>query len=239
MTFQISATLPVFPAKDFKATVKFFRNLGFKNQYEEKRSGGYAVLQYHELVFHLFAYKKLPVPTPTNILLVMVENVDALHDALQANFKENTGKKLSRSGLPKMSLPRDLNSDRRFTLTDPNGNYFIFAQSYEKKTADGMTQLEKLYRESNTLAYSHESPQEAIKMMTRGLERSNLAEENDWVIFQAYVLLADMYALEENFQESHAYLQKATEQAAILSTFDEASDSYQYYQKLLKNAEEQ
>ncbi|MGX7205068.1 VOC family protein [Enterococcus pingfangensis] len=238
MTFKISATLPTVPAKDFAATVQFFKNLGFVNQYkDQERSGGYAVMQYHELVFHLFAYKKLEIPTPTNIVLVIVENVDDLYATLQKNFQESTGKKLSRSGLPKMSLPRDLNSDRRFTLTDPNGNYFIFAQSHEKKIAAEMTRLEKLYKESNTLAYSHESPREAIQMMTRALAKSDLAKESDWVIFQAYVLLADMYALAEDEPQFRDYLQQATKQLEKLPAVDQTSDSYQYYQKLLNKKE--
>ncbi|MGG5359238.1 MULTISPECIES: hypothetical protein [unclassified Enterococcus] len=218
MSLMIEKTIPMLPAKDFKETLRFYKNLGFVNDYEnEKRSGGYAVLRYERFIFHLFAYKKLEIPTPVNMISVQVQNCDTLYEAFQQQFLENTQTKLKRTGLPKISLPRDLNSDRRFTITDPNGNHFFFFEPYSKKEDQSKSRLEKLYRESNTLAYSHESPIEAIKMMEKGIEKSDLTKEEPLTVFRSFLLLADMYNLldqtdlaEENWQKTKAWYEKVS-----------------------------
>ena len=232
-SFEIISTISVLPAKDFKETVLFYKNLGFVNQYEnQKRSGGYAILEYAQLTFHLFAYKKLEIPTPTNMLLISTVNIDDLYYSLQEHYKQNTGKQLKRSGYPKISLPRNLNSDRRFTLTDPNGNYFIFVEPHEKKEDISSTLLEKLYRESNTLAYSHESPEEAIKMITRGLNKSDWENENPKVVFESLVLLVDMNTLLGELATSKNYLTQAEKWFEKLSEQDKVGDSILFFEQL-------
>lgn len=234
MTYSILNTVPALPAKVFKETLQFYKDLGFVNEYEnQKRSRGYAVLTFSGITFHLFAYKKLEVPTAANIILVNIKGVDALYQAFQERYQESTGKPLKRSGLPRISMPRDLNADRRFSLADPNGNYFYFIEEYEKREDQSETFLEKLYRESNTLAYSHESPIEAVKMMQKGLKKSNLALEKPEAVFEAYVLLADMYFLLENMDRARENLETAEAWHVQLEE-KEQGDSLKYFWELKK-----
>lgn len=104
---------------------------------------------------------------------------------LETNYIESVGKKLSRTGLPRMGTPKNLNFDRRFTMTDPNGNYFIFVQPFEQKKEHQIkSRFEKLYWESNTLAYSHESPIEAKKMLEIAIARHDVLNETSEIVFQ-------------------------------------------------------
>lgn len=235
MSSMIEKTIPMLPAKDFKETLQFYKNLGFVNDYEnKKRSGGYAVLRYEAFVFHLFTYKRLEVPTPVNMISVQVKSCDALYEAFQQQFFANTDSKLKRTGLPKISLPRDLNSDRRFTITDPNGNHFFFFEPYSKKEDDSNTRLEKLYRESNTLAYSHESPIEAAKMMSAGIEKSDLTKEDPLVVFRSFLLLADMYSLLEQTDLAKEHWQKTKTWYNNVSLDQLSKDDRFYFDVLTK-----
>lgn len=195
--FHVKNSVPLLPAVDLKETVAFFKDLGFTNIYDSKeRAGGYAVMDNGIFTFHLYTYKKLPVPTPTNMHLFEMDNVDGLYTFFMTKYKAVHGKVPPRSGLPRVGIPKSLNSDRRFSITDPNGNQFIFVQPFEKKDHHIQSRFEKLYWESNTLAYSHESPSEAIKMLEAALKRTeNLAAESSNIVFQAYVLLTDSYLL--------------------------------------------
>ncbi|WP_207940395.1 hypothetical protein DOK78_002120 [Enterococcus sp. DIV2402] len=209
---KIQKVVPALPAVNLKETIAFYKNLGFTNIYENNiRSNGYAVMVNDYLEFHIYTYKKLEIPTPTNTYLYQVNNVDALHTMLATQYKEAVGKKLPRTGLPRMGVPKSLNFDRRFSLTDMNGNNFIFLEVFEQKNEHHIkTRFEKLYWESNTLAYSHESPIEAKKMLETAIKRQNLQNEQPSIIFQAYVLLVDCSFLLGNIEKAKIYYQEAT-----------------------------
>lgn len=223
--FHVKNSVPLLPAVDLKETVAFYKDLGFVNQYEnEKRSGGYAIMDNSFFAFHLYTYKKLPIPTPTNMHLYELDNVDALYDFFMAKYKEVHGKVPPRNGLPRVGIPKSLNADRRFSVTDPNGNHFIFVQPFEKKDHHIQTQFEKLYWESNTLAYSHESPSEAIRMLEAAFKRANdLEKESPNIVFQAFVLLTDNYLLLEDKETAAHYYEKAHD---WVSKIERTEDEY-------------
>lgn len=209
--FHVKNSIPLLPAVDLKETVAFFKDLGFTNIYEnEERAGGYAIMDNGVFTFHLYTYKKLPVPTPTNMHLYEMENVDALYTHFMEHYRNIHGKVPPRSGLPRVGIPKSLNSDRRFSITDPNGNQFIFVQPFEKKDHHIQSRFEKLYWESNTLAYSHESPTEAIRMLEAAFKRTeNLEAESPNIVFQAYVLLTDIYLLINDREKAAEYYEQA------------------------------
>lgn len=209
--FRVISSVPLLPAVDLKETVAFFNALGFTNIYDNKeRAGGYAVMDNGIFTFHLYTYKKLPIPTPTNMHLFELDNVDGLYDLFMAKYKAVHGKVPPRSGLPRVGIPKTLNADRRFSITDPNGNQFIFVQPFEKKNHQIKSRFEKLYWESNILAYSHESPSEAIRMLEAAFKRTkDLEAESPNLVFQAYVLLMDSYLLLEDREKAAEYYDHA------------------------------
>ncbi|OJG90251.1 hypothetical protein RV16_GL001652 [Enterococcus saccharolyticus] len=209
---NVKQFVPALPAVDLKETVAFYEKLGFVNTYaENQRRGGYAIMTNDYFEFHLYTYKKLTIPTPTNIYIYEIENIDEWHKMLETNYIESVGKKLSRTGLPRMGIPKNLNFDRRFTMTDPNGNYFIFVQPFEQKKEHQIkSRFEKLYWESNTLAYSHESPIEAKKMLEIAIARHDVLNEKSEIAFQTYVLLVDCSYLLGNKTEAEMYYKEAT-----------------------------
>jgi catechol 2,3-dioxygenase-like lactoylglutathione lyase family enzyme len=221
----IKKTIPTLPVVDLKETVAFYQNFGFTNLSEgDKRSRGYAVMKNDLFEFHLYTYKKLPVPTPTNIYCYEVAELDLLHELLEENYYQATGKKPTRTGLPRMGTPKNLNADRRFTLTDPNGNHFIFIEPFaEKVDHSSKTKLEKLFWESNTLAYSHESPYEAKKMLEKAIKISDLQKESTEILFQSYVLLTDCALLLGEQNEAKNYYAKAE---ALIGKITDGKDAY-------------
>lgn len=223
--FHVKNSVPLLPAVDLKETVAFYKDLGFANLYEDEiRAGGYAVMDNGYFTFHLYTYKKLPIPTPTNMHLYEIENIDALYELFMAKYKAVHGKVPPRNGLPRVGIPKNLNADRRFSITDPNGNQFIFVQPFEKKDHQIKTRFEKLYWESNTLAYSHEIPTEAIEMLESAFKKTeNLESESPNIVFQAFVLLMDNYALLDAKKMADFYYTKA---AAWFERIDNTEDGY-------------
>jgi len=209
---SVKACIPLLPAVSMKDTVQFYKDLGFVNTYEgEERSSNYAVMINDYLEIHIYGYKKLAIPTSTNSYLYKVEDVDTFYELLKSNFKKANGKFLSRTGLPRIGMPRYLKYDRRFTITDPKGNYLIFAEEYEAKVERPIkTKFEELYWESHTLAYSHESPLEAKKMLERAISRADLQQENPNIVFQCFVLLTDAALLLNNPEDYKIYLEKSS-----------------------------
>lgn len=237
---QLEASIPLLPVVSLKETEAFFEDLGFKNIYKgNERSSAYAVMENVFLTFHLYVYKKLVVPTPTNMTLIQVNNVDAAYDLVASSYKEKHGKLPPRSGYPKVGKPHTLTYDRRFSITDPNGNIFIVLQPNETKQKRSKdNRFEKLYWESYTLLYSHESPIEAKKMMERGLKVSDLEAESPDLVFQAFVLLVDSSLMLENEDSAIQYLQKAQSWKSRLSNdsselLTETLKQYHEFEQLL------
>ncbi|EUJ32898.1 hypothetical protein [Listeria cornellensis] len=231
----VKKRIPLLPAVSMEQTVKFYKELGFTNLYEnEKRSGGYAIMDNGYIDFQIYAYKKLEIPTPTNMYLYGVENIDSLYDLFISNYKKINGKIPPRTGLPRVGIPKNLNADRRFSITDPNGNQFIFSQAYShKKDHSNKTRFEKLYWKSNTLAYSHESPIEARKMLESAIKRADLQEESPAAIFQVYVLLTDVSLLLEDTKSAINYYSKATHWYEKMghNTTEDLAESIEQYKR--------
>lgn len=231
---QVKHSIPLLPVVDLKATVAFYQGLGFTNIYKSgTRSSAYAVMDNGFFAFHLYTYKKLPVPTPTNTHLYSLNNVDALYDYFMNHYKSIHGKVPPRNGLGRIGIPKTLDSDRRFTITDPNGNYFIFSQSHSEEDHPINTHLERVYWTSNTLTYSRETPLDAIRMLEGaigGLESLN--QESPNIVFQSFVLLMDSYALLDKAEKARENYVKANEWFAKIENdeTDYLNDAIQQYQ---------
>ncbi|MBM6613692.1 hypothetical protein JTF06_02140 [Desemzia sp. RIT804] len=238
---QLEASIPLLPVVSLKETEAFFEDLGFSNIYKDhKRSSGYAVMKNKFLTFHLYVYKKLVIPTPTNMTLIQVNNVDAAYNLVADSYKAKHGKLPPRSGYPKVGRPHTLTYDRRFSITDPNGNIFIVLQTNEaKQERSKENRFEKLYWESYTLLYSHESPMEAKKMMEQGFKRTSLESESPDLVFQAFVLLVDIFLILNKNESAVHYFQQAQQWSSRLSNdpselLTETLKQYQEFEQLLK-----
>lgn len=234
-SIEILNSVPLFPAVNLKETIAFYNDLGFANVYKGKeRAKAYAVMNNGIFEFHLYTYKKLPVPTPTNSHLFEVNDVDAIYNLFMDHYKAAHGKVPARTGLSRVSIPKTLTHDRRFTVTDPNGNYLIFVQTDIHSNLEATTKLEQVYQRSHTLAYSRESPREAVAVLDHALTQVDLSEESPELLFLAYVLLMDNYQVLENFAASENYYQLATELYDSLEGIDseyldDAIETYENY----------
>lgn len=110
------------------------------------------------------------------------------------HYKSVHGKVLARTGLGRMGIPKTLEDDRQFTITDPNGNYLIFIQTNIHSDLQATTKLEQVYLGSHTLAYSKERPPEAVKVLDHAFTHHiDSSQESAEILFQAYVMLMDNY----------------------------------------------
>lgn len=116
--------IPILPCPSIKEQVVFFENLGFTTMEIFTSPNPYVALQYGTFEIHFYGSKKTEPLNNPNMCFMRVEDVDRIYEEFITNYKKNTGK-IPRSGIPRISKPRDLASDRRFTLTDVGGNTFF------------------------------------------------------------------------------------------------------------------
>lgn len=84
--------------------------------------------------FHLYTYKRLPIPIPTNSNLISIFGVVEFDTQIRIHYKNIHEKSPARSGLPRIGTPKSLNFDRRFSVTDPNRNYFDVVELSAEKS---------------------------------------------------------------------------------------------------------
>lgn len=85
---QLEASILLLPDISLKETDAFFEELGFKNIYKSnERSSAYAVIENVFCPFICTFIKKMVVPTPTNMTLIQVNNVNAAYDLVASSYK--------------------------------------------------------------------------------------------------------------------------------------------------------
>lgn len=188
----MSKLLPILPCVDVKAQIEFYRQLGFELVERYERPNSYAVMSLDDIELHFYGSKHTPPEANASMCFIRVDDVDALHDRLTASLRERRGS-VPRSGIPRVSKPRDLVADRRFTLTDVGGNTFYIGTPREKGAPNFFRDLDSealrgrfalLY----DLVYSKEDMKAARKALNHLMQLSSDASELD----RAKLLLIEM-----------------------------------------------
>lgn len=160
--------IPIFPCPSIKEQVAFFENLGFSTIEIFTSPNPYAVLEYGTIEIHFYGSKKTKPSENPNMCFIRVEDVDGIYETFITNYKKNTGK-IPRNGIPRISKPRDLANDRRFTLTDAGGNTLFIGTPI--RTNFYRTVENKEYAENfkilYDLTYSKEDCNAAFNMLTK------------------------------------------------------------------------
>ncbi|XSG77485.1 VOC family protein [Herpetosiphon llansteffanensis] len=119
----MTTTIPALPCADLDQTIDFWRNLGFEVSYTQRKPAPYAVINAHDYCLHFFGLKHLPPAENYSTCLIIVAEVEQLHQQFAERLKASLGK-VPAQGIPRISRMKQGQS--RFTLTDNAGNSIIF-----------------------------------------------------------------------------------------------------------------
>jgi catechol 2,3-dioxygenase-like lactoylglutathione lyase family enzyme len=110
------AVIPVLPARDLDATIRFYGALGFSLVYEQEAPDPYAILELHGEELHFFEHRALDPTTSITGCYLRVTDADAL-------FRVWSTLGLGPTGLPRIGEIADRPwGMREFHLVDPSGN---------------------------------------------------------------------------------------------------------------------
>jgi hypothetical protein len=118
-----TTTIPALPCESLDRALEFWQAMGFTIGYRQRAPNAYAVIRAPEYELHLFGLKQLRPQDNFSTCLVIVPEVEQLHQAFSDRMRESLGKVPSK-GFPRISRMRP--SQSRFTLTDVAGNSVIF-----------------------------------------------------------------------------------------------------------------
>ncbi len=116
-------TVPVLFAASLDETLDFWEALGYEKTYYQKSPYGYAVMSRGEYGLHFIQQKWLKPEENPYGCLVMVTDVEALHQNFSKALKGKLGR-VPNKGLPRITRIRP--GQTRFTVTDPSGNWVTF-----------------------------------------------------------------------------------------------------------------
>jgi hypothetical protein len=118
-----TTTIPALPCESLDRSLEFWQAMGFTVAYTQRAPNAYAVIRADDYELHLFGLKQLKPQDNFSTCLVIVPEVEQLHQVFSDRLRESLGKVPSK-GFPRISRMRPMQT--RFTLTDVAGNSVIF-----------------------------------------------------------------------------------------------------------------
>lgn len=118
-----TTTIPALPCESLDRSLEFWQAMGYTVAYRQRAPNAYAVIRADDYELHLFGLKQLRPEENWCTCLVIVPEVEQLHQFFSNRLRESLGKVPSK-GFPRISRMRP--AQTRFTLTDVAGNSVIF-----------------------------------------------------------------------------------------------------------------
>ncbi len=134
----MTTTIPTLPCADLDQTLDFWRSLGFEVSYTQRKPNPYAVINAHDYCLHFFGLKHLPPAENYSTCLIIVSEVEQLHQQFAERLRSSLGK-VPAQGFPRISRMKPGQS--RFTLTDNAGNSVIFIKQGDEDEAAAQAYL--------------------------------------------------------------------------------------------------
>ncbi|MCY0996015.1 VOC family protein [Myxococcus sp. MISCRS1] len=122
------ASIPALPCVELESTLAFYGLLGFDVTYQQRTPNPYAAARRGGAHLHFFGLKGLDPATAFSTCLIIVDEVERLHEHFASALREQYGK-LPLRGVPRITRMRTGQS--RFTIVDPSGNSVIFIRRDE------------------------------------------------------------------------------------------------------------
>lgn len=168
-------TIPALPCVTLEGTLPFWQILGFEVTSQQKAPNPYAVVRRGNYELHFFGLKGLNPAENFTTCLVIVPEVEQLHQTFAGNLREALGK-VPGAGFPRITRMRPGQS--RFTVTDPAGNSVIFIkqgpedeEAAEAYKQPGQTPLERALNTAARLRDFKNDDAAAARVLDNALAR--------------------------------------------------------------------
>lgn len=194
-----TTTIPALPCVALDESLAFWESLGYEITYRQKAPNPYGVIRYDDYELHFFGLKGLNPDDNFTTCLVIVPEVETLHETFAGRLKAALGRVPGR-GLPRISRMQP--GQTRFTLTDVAGNSVIFIKRGEEDEAAaeeykqaGLTPLQRALAVAARLRDFKNDDAAAAKTLDQALVRHEEASPDFARALAARIELAE--ALDE------------------------------------------
>ena len=207
-------TVPVLFAASLDETLDFWEALGYEKSYYQKSPYGYGVMSRGEYGLHFIQQKWLKPEENPYGCLVMVTDVEAVHQNFSKALKGKLGR-VPNKGLPRITRLRP--GQTRFTVTDPSGNWVTFIKFGDEDEEIAVNSEQRGEQSPLEFAISRATRfrefkldlSGAAKILDVALER--YPDEATLLIARALLLRADIAVDMEETATASASLQKLRE----------------------------
>lgn len=170
-----TTTIPALPCVSMDESLAFWEALGYEVTYRQQAPNPYAVIHYDDYDLHLYGLKGLEPAANYSTCLIVVSEVELLHEAFSERMRSALGKVPGR-GFPRISRMKPGQS--RFTLTDVAGNSIIFIKrgpedeaAAEEYKQEGLNPLQRAVALAARLSDFHTDDEMAAKALDSALAR--------------------------------------------------------------------
>lgn len=175
--------VPCLPCVSVDEIADFFQPMGFRVTYRQLKPNPYVALNRDGIDLHYFGMRGFKPEDSYGTCLIVVPDTQPLFDVFAAGLRERYGK-LPMSGFPRITRPRKRkNADNRsgFSLVDPAGNWIRVVTDPSVSTPDAPqpkeSRLARALADSIVFADSHDDLHQAIKILSRVLDKADAGDE--------------------------------------------------------------
>ena len=214
--------IPLLPCVSIDEQLSFYRAAGFDVTFRQTKPNAYACVSYAGVELHFFTLKSLNPSESYCMCYIRVADVDAVYRDIADSLKRAYGK-LPTKGIPRITKPNTLTSDRRFNIVDPGGNWLMIGQKLDatserrerEAAAEPDSKLARAYGMAYSLAYAKNDFAAAAKVLDAALARDESVAPA--LRYKALVLRADTAAALN--EQPHA--ERLLDEAARIPLSDE------------------
>jgi hypothetical protein len=171
----MAMTIPLLPCVSMPETLAFYRALGFEVTHEQTTPNVYAATRRGDVNLHFFGLKGLKPTESYSTCLVILPEVEQLHETFAAALRQRYGK-VPVSGVPRIT--RMKKGQSRFTVVDVAGNSVIFIRQdapddHDEGASDNQSQtrLGKALRAAARLRDFKNDDRAAARLLDAALRR--------------------------------------------------------------------
>ncbi|NTX56037.1 hypothetical protein HUA74_16200 [Myxococcus sp. CA051A] len=216
------ASIPALPCVALEPTLEFYGLLGFEVTYQQRLPNPYAATRRGGAQLHFFGVKGLDPLAAYSCCLIIVDEVEELHEGFAAALRKTYGKVPVR-GVPRIT--RMKKGQTRFTVVDPSGNSVMFIRrdepgGYGDDEDDSATLLGKALKTARRLRDFKSDDATAAKVLDAALKKPDAGtplERARALVARAElaVALADLPRANQSLREFDALVLPASERASL------------------------
>jgi hypothetical protein len=190
--------VPLLPCASVDEIADFFQPMGFKVTYRQMRPNPYLALSREGIDLHYFGMDGFRPEDSYGSCLIVVPGTQPLFDVFAAGLRERYGK-LPMSGFPRITRPRrrkNAGNLSGFSLVDPAGNWIrVVTDPSRAGPEEPQLKASKLSRamaDAIVFADSKDDLPQAIKILSRALDRPDAADDEPGVRAEAEDFLMEL-----------------------------------------------